>query len=204
VRITYFAVCLASQALWLLAIPTKALSAEDFKAFCGKKKCSVELSGDILKVADETIKVNRIISWTKGGKGTRPDGGVVAASLLLTPIMPVAIFGILKQKHEYIFQISYLDAENRSKTTSFRFNKKEPQDKFSALIGSTTGLAEGASTSKPMDTVKSISSAKQNNYLSQGQQLANVYKFSADCSINSPELCLSMSTHLPIVQPLSF
>lgn len=183
------------------AIPFPAHGSEqNFDAIClpEKKKCRISLSPDEIKIGlDVVIPTKRITSWDQGGKGTRPDAGMAAASVMLTPVVPIAIFGIFKSKHEYIFNIGYVNDEGIEIQKSILFKNKKPQDRFSAYLGNITGLAKGGQTSKPIELAKQNKAVGESNSFYPGISKSAIYSYSARCQMFTPYECVSLMRKWP-------
>lgn len=170
-------------------------SAEDqsFDAIClpEKKKCSFKVSPERFDFGNnQFILIRRLTSWGKAGKGTGPDLGMAVLSAAITPVMPLAVFGLFKSKHEYIFDIDYVDEQGAQQKKSIKFLNKKPQDRFSDYLASITGLAENSATGKPLQLYKYNKAARESNLY--GVELAkySIYQYSATCDVNVSYSCL--------------
>ena len=185
---------LASTALCLSAIPEVSAEDQIFDAIClpEKNKCSIKVSPERFDFgSNEIVLVRRITSWGKGGKGTRPDLGMAALSAVILPVMPLAVIGLFKSKHEYIFDLDYIDDNGLSKKRTLKFLNKKPQDRFSDYLGTITGLAENSATSKPIQLYNYNKAATESNLYGVELVKFSIYEFSSRCEVNVSYSCLS-------------
>ena len=171
-------------------------SAEDqtFEAIClpEKKKCELRVSPERFDFGNnQIILVRRVTSWGKAGKGTRPDLGMAALSAAITPVMPLAVFGLFKSKHEYIFDIDYVDNQGVQQKKTIKFLNKKPQDRFSDYLGTITGLAENSATGKPIQLYKYNKAATESNLYGPELVKYSIYQYSASCDVNASYSCLA-------------
>ena len=166
---------------------------ESFDAIClpEKKKCTFKVSPDRFDFGNnQIIYVRRITSWGKTGKGTRPDLGMAAFSAAITPVMPIAVLGLFKSKHEYIFDIDYINDEGTAQKKTIKFLNKKPQDRFSDYLGTITGLAENSATSQPLQLYRYNKAAKESNLYGEALMQYSIYNYSAKCEVNTSYSCL--------------
>lgn len=187
---------LALLAASLCPVLINTASAEDqvFDAIClpEKKKCSFKVSPERFDFGNnQIILVRRVTSWGKAGKGTRPDLGMAALSAAITPVMPLAVFGLFKSKHEYIFDIDYVDSQGSQQKKSIKFLNKKPQDRFSDYLGTITGLAENSATGKPLQLFRQNKAATESNLYGVELVKYSIYQYSASCDINVSYSCLA-------------
>jgi len=116
---------------------------------------------------------------------------MAALSAAITPVMPLAVFGLFKSKHEYIFDIDYVDSQGTQQKKSIKFLNKKSQDRFSDYLGTITGLAENSATGKPLQLFRQYKVAKESNLYGVELVKYSIYKYSASCDINVPYSCLA-------------
>ena len=182
----------------------KAATASDqsFDAIClpQNQKCKVALSSDQIRIDDKlVIPTKKITTWDKNGKGTKPDGAMAAASLLIMPIMPIAIFGLFKSKHEYIFNIGYIDENGQQAQASILFRNKKPQDRFSAYLGEITGLSQGGNSTKPLELIAQREAVKVSNNIAMALLTSSLYLYSSKCEAPDPNECIAFERRFPLL-----
>ena len=190
--------------LFFSSYGNRAATASDqsFDAICLPKnqKCKVVLSSDEIRIDNKlVIPSKKITTWDQNGKGTRPDGAMAAASLLITPIMPIAIFGVFTSKHEYIFNIGYIDENGQQSQTSILFRNKKPQDKFSAYLGQITGLSQGGKSTKPLELITQREAVKDSNYIAMALLASSLYTYSSKCGAPDLNECIAFERKLPLL-----
>ena len=177
--------------------------AEDqiFDAIClpEKKKCRIRVTTTEFKFEDGTIlPVRRVISWGKAGKGTRPDIGMALGSAILTPVMPLAIFGLFKKKHEYIFELNHINENGEPQTRLIKFLNKKPQNRFTRHLASITGLAEHSISKRAIELYKFNKGSLAANFTGRELVGSQIYLFTAQCEVNFSYSCLG---GIPITYP---
>ena len=180
-----------------------------FDAIClpENKKCRIKVGTTRFEFEDgSTLPVRRIISWGKAGKGTRPDVGMALGSAILTPIMPLAVFGIFAKKHEYIFEINHINEAGDTQTRLIKFLNIKPQNRFTEHLASITGLAEHSVSKKPIDLYKFNKGARRANFLGREIVESQIYLFTAQCEINVSYSCLNglKITHPRVTNTVEF
>ena len=170
--------------------------AEDqvFDAIClpEKKKCRIRVSTTEFKFEDGTIlPVRRVVSWGKAGKGTRPDIGMAVGSAILTPVMPLAVFGLFKKKHEYIFEVNHINENGEPQTRLIKFLNKKPQNRFTRHLASITGLAEHSISKNAIDLYKFNKGSIAANFMGREIIGSQIHMFTAQCEVNVSYSCLS-------------
>lgn len=179
-----------------------AASDQLFDAICLPKnqKCKVVLSSDEIRIDDKlVIPSKKVTSWDQNGKGTRPDGAMAAASLLITPIMPIAIFGVFSSKHEYIFNIGYIDENGQESQASILFKNKKSQDRFSTNLGQITGLSQGVKSTKPLELIAQKEAVKDSNYIAIALLTSSIYTYSSKCGAPDISECIAFKSKLPLL-----
>ena len=177
-------------------------SDQSFDAICLPKnqKCKVVLSSDEIRIDNKLIiPSKKITTWDQNGKGTKPDGAMAAASLLITPIIPIAIFGVFTSKHEYIFNIGYIDENGQQSQTSILFRNKKPQDKFSAYLGQITGLSQGGKSTKPLELITQREAVKDSNYIAMTLLASSLYTHSSKCGAPDLNECIAFERRFPLL-----
>ena len=179
---------------------------EVFDAIClpSKKKCRIVVNPEQFKLENgKELPIRRIISWGKAGKGTRPDLGMALGSAIITPIMPLAVFGLFKKKHEYIFEINYISETGSPDIALIKFLNKKPEDRFTEYLASITGLSEHSVSKKAVDLYKFNKGSKFSNFLGREMAASSIYRYTAQCDINVSYSCLSGIQHIhPLVTPI--
>ena len=180
----------------IAASQTSYAATQKYEAICLPKgeKCVVSMSEELIDINQKVqIPINKITSWDRGGKGTRPDAGMAAASLMLTPIIPIAVFGVFTSKHEYIFNIYYVNKEGVESLASIKFLNKKPQDSFSNFLGNITGLSNGSRTDKPIQLAKQRKEVESSIYFTMASEQSAIMDYAANCRLNSVYNCLALT-----------
>lgn len=197
----------------LLVLDCSRLYAQDtnagkevFDAIClpEKKKCRITISPQEFVInEDKTLPLRRVISWGKAGKGTRPDIGMALGSALITPIMPLAVFGLFKKKHEYIFEINHISDLGAPSTLYIKFLNKKPQDRFTEYLASVTGLGEHSISNQAANLYKFHKGSIFANFIGREKTSSAIYEYTARCEIRAAYSCIGgIQTGYPLVTPI--
>jgi hypothetical protein len=75
-----------------------------------------------------TIRDDQILSWSQGGEGSKTDVGMGVATTLLFGLPGLIGFGA--KKHDYQFNINYVDDAGNTQATSVAFKNNTPANQF--------------------------------------------------------------------------
>ena len=116
-----------------------------YQALCsGDSECTVILANGQISMPGLDIQKDQVLSWSQGGSGTQVDVGmgvvgVAGAVLLGVPALP----GFTAKKHDYQYNINYVDEAGRTAAASVGFKNNVPANQFMMEIMGMTGLSIG-------------------------------------------------------------
>jgi hypothetical protein len=116
-----------------------------YQAHCsGGSECTVILANGQITMPGLVIQKDQVLSWSQGGSGTKVDVGmgvvgVAGAVLLGVPALP----GFTAKKHDYQYNINYVDDAGRTAAASVGFKNNVPANLFMMEIMGMTGLIMG-------------------------------------------------------------
>ena len=120
-----------------------AVQAGVYEAICSTgSRCTLTIAGGKLISPTAIIAKENILSWSQGGKGSKGDTGMKAASFLGFGLVGLIAAGGAKT-HDYKFDISYVDKSGNVQITTIQFKNDSPANRLAMELMGMTGLTMG-------------------------------------------------------------